>query len=286
MFGLGLAGIATLAEEATISIGKHKVADRALHIYALGFLLELGALLFIVIFGLLVPKDFFAHGFPGGFVFSPASLPTFIPRLFLELLQAYATVHAIVAADRATFGFLRTLTLPLLLGVDVILGYAITSWQIAGVILIVGSLIVLYSRRGLSKRGSFFVLVSAINAVVTLSLFKYDISHFNSVEAEQSLILLANVVFFLTLALAARQNPFALLTRPVFALQVVLSGASAMLISFAYLFAPASVITAGKRSFSVLWATLSGNIYFGEDRALIKLVCFALISTGIIMLVL
>lgn len=286
MFGLGLAGTATLAEEIANSIGKHKVAERALNVYAFGFLIHLGALVSIVLFGILVPEDFFAPGFPGGFVFSLASLPTFVVRLVLELVQAYATVHAIAEADRGTFGFLRTLTLPLLLGVDLALGYAITGWQVLGVIFIIGSLLVLFLGRGFSKRGSFFTLLTAVNAVATISLLKYNITHFNSVEAEQGIILLAIIVFLFILAYRARQNPFALLAHPLFALQVALSGASATLMSFAYLFAPASIITAAKRSLAVLWSLVSGNMYFNEGRLLIKSFCFVLICFGIVMLVL
>lgn len=286
MFGLGLAGIATLAEEIADSIGKRGIAARTLNVYAFGFLLNLGALVSIVLFGLLVPKDLFAPGFPGGFMFSTASLPTFGPRLVLELLQVYVTVRAIAEADRGTFGFLRTLTLPLLLAVDMALGYTVTGWQMTGVVFIIGSLIVLFMNHGLSRHGSLFTLIAAVNAVATLSLFKYDISHFNSVEAEQGIILLANMVFLFILAYMARQNPFALLAQPVFGLQVVLSGISTTLMSFAYLFAPASVITAAKRSFAVLWAMLSGNVYFREGHFVIKSICFAFVAVGIVMLVL
>src|SRR3989338_2265115 len=103
MIGLGLAALSALLEEAADSIGKYKIARRTLNIYAFGFLLNLGGLLTIAAFGFFVPKDLFAAGFPGGFVFSAASLPTLSARIALELIQVYVTLHAIAAADRGTF---------------------------------------------------------------------------------------------------------------------------------------------------------------------------------------
>jgi len=286
MIGLGLAALSALLEEAADSIGKYRIAHRTLNIYAFGFLLNLGGLLTIAAFGLFVPTDFFASGFPGGFVFSAASLPTLSLRIALELLQVYVTVHAIARADRGTFGFLRTLTLPLLLAVDIALGYDVTGWQMAGVATIVGSLLLLFLNHGLSKPGSLFTLVAAVNAVATLSLFKYDVTYFNSVEMEQVIVSTATTVFLLGLALAARQNPIALLKQPIYLLQILLSGGAATFMSFAYLFAPASVITAGRRSLAVLWAVTSGKLYFRETHIVLKLICFALVCAGVIMLAL
>jgi len=286
MFGLALAALSTLAEEAADSVGKWRVSQHKLNVYALGFLLNLGALLAIGAIGVLIPRDFFARGFPGGFVLTLASLPTLSVRVVLEMLQAYAMVRAMVAADRSTFGFLRTLTLPLLLAVDVLLGYPVTLMQTLGIATIVGSLLILFAHNGLRREGSLFVIIGVVNAVATISLYKYDITHFNSVEAEQGIVYGANVIFLFALALFAKQNPLPLLRQPVSVAQLLLSGAAATLMSFAYLFAHASAITAGKRSFAVLWSIASGNVYFKERRLPLKAFCFFLTSAGILLLVL
>lgn len=97
-------------------------------------------------------------------------------------------------ADRSTYGFLRVLTIPLLLLVDLALGYSLSQGQIVGVSILTLSVLLLLLNHGLRTKGIGFVLLSAVNAVVTLSLFKYDITHFNSVEVEQGitqLVLLA-----------------------------------------------------------------------------------------------
>jgi len=61
----------------------------------------------------------------GSFGFSMASLPTFGARLLLEIILSTTTITAIAKSDRTTFTFLRTTTVPLLLLVDLALGYAV-----------------------------------------------------------------------------------------------------------------------------------------------------------------
>ena len=62
-------------------------------------------------------------------------------------------------------------------------------------------------------------------------------------------------------------------------------GVSEVLIGFAYLFAPASVITSGKRGSTVLWSIVSGNKLFHEQHILIKMAAFGLVILGLILLV-
>jgi len=285
MLGLLLAGFATVVEEIRDSIGKYEISHHRLTIYAFGFLTSLGGLLTILAVGFFVPKDFFAPGFPGGFVFAAASIPTLLVRLALEPLQAYVTLRAIVEADRSTFGFLRTLTLPLLFAVDVFLGYSLGTLQVVGLVAIIGSLLILFLNHGLTKNGSLLTLIGAVNAVATISLYKYNVTYYNSVEMEQALALALLTVLLLGAAIVTRQNPLHLLARPRSVLHVIFSGFAQTAFSFAFLFAPASLITAAKRSLSVLWALLSGHVYFEERHAVLKLVCFLLVSLGIMFLV-
>ena len=68
------------------------------------------------------------------FDFSMASLPTFIPRIFIEIVLASIVLRATVVADRSTFSFMRTITLPLLLLVDLFVGYSVSPMQIASML--------------------------------------------------------------------------------------------------------------------------------------------------------
>jgi len=286
MLGLLLIALSALAEESGNAIGKYRISAGLQSLYMTGFVSSLGGLVLVIFFVVALPKDLFASGFPGGFVFAAASLPTLIPRIGLELLQAHLTLRAIVAADRSTFGFLRTLTTPLLLVADIVLGYHIGTSQVSGILLIAASIALLYAQHGLQWRGAGFVLFTAINAVATISLYKFDIAHFNSVGAEQGIVILAIVVYFFIGAFyMTRENPFKFVLSPYYILQFLLGGAAHLLGSFAYLFAPASVVVTGKRSASVLWAILTGNYYFGEKRLFTKLFAFSLVLIGTVLLV-
>lgn len=285
MLGLLLVTISSFFDEIGTSIGKWESSRGKESVYTMGFLNSLWATLFLLALAFLIPQDFFAPGFPRGFVFNMDSLPTFLPRLGLELLLAYATVHAVKLADRSTFGFLHITTIPLLLLVDVSLGYAIGLPEALGMSLIVASLILLFINHGIRRRGAWLVICISLIAVATISLYKYDITHFNSIEAEQGLVSIALIIFFFLMARwRTRENPLRFLARPVFFLQSLVMGVAAVLLSFAYFFAAASVITTAKRAFTILFAVLFGNAYFHEKKLWVKLLSFALIVFGLILL--
>ncbi len=285
MFGILLTAGAAFVEEISASVGKWETARGKETVFSLGFLNYFWVTLFLFAFAFLIPKDFFAPGFPSGFVFNMASLPTFLPRVGLEILQALAGAYAVVIADRSTFGFLHILTIPLLLVVDFILSYSIGLPQLAGMSLIIVSLILIFINHGINRRGAWLVVFCAINAVATISLFKYDVTHFNSVEAEQGIVSLVLVVFFFILALARTQeNPLRLLARPAFFAQSFLMGAGGSVMSFAYFYGTASVIAAAKRALNILFAILSGNIVFHEKKLWIKISSFILIAIGLYLL--
>ncbi|TSC55411.1 MAG: Uncharacterized protein Greene041679_622 [Parcubacteria group bacterium Greene0416_79] len=277
MFGLLLITAGSLFQEVGASLGKREVARRHETIYTYGFLsLCLSTLAFA----------FFAIFVRGEFIFSLASLPTLALRAALEVLQAYVSIRAITTADRSTFGFLRMLTIPLLLIVDLLLGYALTGNQIIGASILTVSILLLFLNHGLSGKGTGWVLLSAVNAVATLSLFKYHITFFNSVEAEQIIIQL--VLLFVFTAAAWRttgKNPLLLFRKPVFLLQSLSEAAAGVVVSFGYLFVPASVGTSVARSTSVFFSMLSGNRYFKEKKLAQKLIAFLLLVVGFAFLV-
>ena len=287
MFGILLTAFGTLADEVSTSIGKWEVTRGRESIFTMGFLSSLWGAVFLLVLAFLVPKGFFAPGFPGGFVFNMASLPTFMPRVLLEILQAYVTVYAIAHADRSTYGFLRIITIPLLLVTDILLSYSFNLSQIAGMTFIIASLFILFMNHGIRRQGAGVVLFIAVNAVITISLYKYDITLFNFIEAEQSIVSLVLLVFFFFMAFTrAGENPLRLLARPVFFFQSLLSGVSGAVTSFAYLFGTASIITTALRAFSVLFAMLSGHFYFREKKLWIKISVFSLITVGLVLLAL
>lgn len=277
MFTVILAAIGSLFDELANSIGKAKMCTKELCPYTMGFLTNFWG---TIGFAAIVL-------FRQNFVFSAASLPTFLPRLTLEIVQAQITVWAIFKADRSTFGFIRTLTIPLLLSVDVFLGYALRPGQIFGLGLIILTLLFAFRGTKINKAGSWLVLFSAVNAVFTISLYKYDITHFNSVEAEQLIVYLVLMAyFFLTAQIFGRENPFCFLAKPVFFGQASANGLASLLCSFAYKFAPASIVLAAVRSAAVGWTVISGRIYFEEKHFTLKSLILILLIAGIVLLIL
>lgn len=276
MFGVILVAIGTFFQEISDSIGKRKAQKHEESPYTMGFLsLFWGAIFFAVIS--FVKND--------AFVFKMDSLPTFSIRAVLEIIQLYVTVFAIIEADRTTFNFVRTATIPLLLIADLALGYKIGFSGVVGIALITLTLLVLLFNRNIKKAGIGFVVFSTVNAVLTLSLFKYDITHFNSVVAEQLIVnLILLLCFFVLSAFKAKENPLIFLTKPIFFLQSAFSGLGGVVESFGFYYGAASVMVAAKRSSAIFWSLISGKTYFAEKHFIFKLVVFSVLLVGFIFL--
>lgn len=276
MLGIVLIGISQLFAEFSTALGKYEYEKKRESLYAFGFLNAFWATVFL----------FLIAWYRDSFVFSLESLPTFALRAVLEVTLLFVSLNAILVADRSTFAFLRTLTIPLLLGVDIALGYVITLPQMLGIALMIAAFVVLSMNHGLSRRGKMLTVLSALLPVATLSLYKYNITYFNSVEAEQAL---QHVVLLLALLVIAKvrtgENLVVHLWNREYLAQALSAGAASVFMSYAYLFAPASIVTAGKRAFEVIGAILFGRAYFKEKHLVVKLVAFVLISTGVILLV-
>ena len=256
MFGVLLSLISSAFGEIADSIGKRTVSLGAASYYSVAFLNVLVAALFFLCIGFV--RD--------NFVFSLASLPTFIPRVLLEIAQTHITILALVRAERSDFGPIRTLTIPLLLIADLALGYVLSVPQILGMTIITLSVFFLVYEERLRTKGLVFLLLSAVNAVFTISLFKYNITHFNSVEAEEGIIFAVLLVYFYIHARVRRENPLYFLLRPRFVAQALAAGSQSLVGSFAYSFAPASVIVATIRACAVMFSLASGKIYFKEKK--------------------
>lgn len=276
MFGLTLVFLASIFGEAGASVGKREVELQKESMYSLGFLNLFWAAAFFFAYALVTPS---------AFVFDPASLPTFLLRMMLEFGVAYCVVHAIALADRSTFGFLHILTLPFLLLSDLVLGYTLSLAQIFGISVIVAGLIILFMNHGIKRKGASYVVAASLLAVFTISLYKYDIAHYNSVPAEQGIMSIIIMGFYYLMARTiAHENPFRLLRSPAMFMQSISSGVCQVFMSFAYLFAPASVISTASRSFNAFAALISGDVYFKEKHVLVKSVAFVVMVVGIILL--
>ncbi len=77
------------------------------------------------------------------------------------------------------------------------------------------------------------------------------------------------------------EHPLKLLKRKAGLFQSGTSGLAGVLESYAYSFAPASVVMAGKRGSLILWSIITGNVYFKEKHPAIKLTAFLCILVGL-----
>ncbi|MEK9153892.1 MAG: hypothetical protein AAB798_00305 [Patescibacteria group bacterium] len=276
MLGILLAGISSAFDELADSIGKRKISDGRESYYTFGFLTQFVSALSITAIGFL-----FAD-----LRFSLESLPTFIPRVLVSILMMQLAVIAMTKVDRGSFGFIRLATLPILLVTDILLGYSISSIQAFGIILIIIPIGILFYSDLSKMKGMLLALLVAVLAAISISLFKYDISHFNSVESEQAITsLFISLYFFLTATLIRGENPLAFLREKIYMVQTGSSGIAYIVNSFAYLYAPASVITTAFRGFSVLFSIIAGTFYFNERGFFLRGLLFVVILTGLLLLI-
>jgi len=277
MVGFLLTILASFLAESSTSIGKAEIKSKKESILSFMFL----NLFFVFILFLAI-----AIINPASFIFSFKSLPTFSLRVILELLQTYIAIKAIATADRTTFSFIRTITIPLLLLVDVILGYALSLNQILGVSILFIALLLSFVDHSIKKKGLWLVLFTAVNSVATISLYKYNITHFNSFIAEQLVITFFVIgVALIALIIKEKKNPFKLLLKKPFFFQSFLQGAAAIVESLAYTFLPASIVVAIARASGMIWSTVSGRVYFKEKHILHKFAIVAIIIVGFVFLI-
>jgi small-conductance mechanosensitive channel len=112
-----------------------------------------------------------------------------LTSFFLLVFQIFAGVlfnefcnKAIHHADRSTFSVMSTMTIPLLLVFDLLLGYTVTWWQICGVILLTFMLGYAFFRGRFSMKGMKYIITANIISLATVIAFKYATTHYASTE--------------------------------------------------------------------------------------------------------
>lgn len=271
MFGLLLIWTGALFEEVSSVAGKNELASKKEDIAAYGFLQTLALL--IVFFAI-------SQVLPNGFVFSWESLPTLTIRILFEIVQCYAAIMALKLSDRTSFGFIRSGTIPLLLVVDILVGYTVTTFQIIGVLALFAVIAFVLKEKVIKKKGLKYLITCTLIPVITASLYKYNITHFNSFAAETTIVMSALVMFWTIVNLQHRHFPLKHLKDPQVVVQVLGTVIASIMINVAFLITIPSVLIAVKRASSVFWSTLSGIYMYKEKKAFTKF-CVA----GVLLLV-
>lgn len=277
MIGTLLALVGTFIQEMSASFGKRMLEKQELSFSLYGITSYFFAAVFFLGFALLNNETI---------SLARAGLLTFFARFVFEIIQAEIQFRALKLADRSTFGFLRTLTIPLLLIVDVVLGYTLSAPQLFGVLIVTIVLLIVFVSPRANGKGALLSLLSAVNAVVTISLYKYDITHFHSVASEQFYMTILLVGYFSVRSFMLHgRSMFHILVAPKVVLQSGATGLGSILVSYAYLYGPASLILAVLRSSSVFWSFLSGAIYFKETHVRSKLIMSSLLIVALFFII-
>lgn len=263
-----------MLQEVSDSLGKGAVRRKLEDVYSLAFLGQIWTLLFL--FGVL------AAG--ADFRVSAASLPTLLPRICLAAILALLAAHIVVRADRSTVGFLRSLTIPLLLGVDLLLGYQLSVLQIVGVVVMFAGLAWGFRHNPRGRKGASLVVISGLLGVITASLYKWNITYHNSVVGEQLVLHGCLMALFLVVTTLHSGSPLRLLFRPWSGGQSFANGLSSTVESFAYTYAPASVVIALKRGLALLWSVIFGRRYFHERHIRQKAFAGMVVLAGLALL--
>jgi hypothetical protein len=267
----------TLSQEVADSVGKKAASKRQASAYGLAF----SGFFWVAIFmasSLLLG---------GQFRVTAASLPTLVPRVILECAIAYLSAMSVIKAERSAMGFLRLLTIPLLLATDLIMGYKITVWEMAGIGLLLVSMGWIFSRNHRSRKGSGYVIVLALVGVATASLYKYDITHFNSIVGEQLVVAISVMLFFSVVAwFKGMPQPIRLVAKPLTGTQSLAGGLAFAVESFAYMYAAPSVIVSLKRGLALLWSIAFGHKWFKEKGLMLKLRVASIAVAGLVLLAL
>jgi hypothetical protein len=285
MFGIIITSLATLIGEIGQSLSKEELRNRRETHFELAFINGFFGILFFLAVVFLIPSDTMIGQQFGALVFSFDSLPTFLTRLLLEIVLIHLFITGLEKATRATFSFLRILTIPFLVFADIAMGYSISWLEILGIGIILATVLTMLSTRTLKTTGAWYITGGSLVAVLTVSLYQYNIHNFNSVAGEQ-LMMYGCLGVYLGIAsvYTSRKNPFRHLRRPRVLIHSVGGGLQSVLISFAFLFAPSSIVMTAKRTSAILWAIISGNRFFHEQHTGAKLAGLSMLSVSLIML--
>ena len=261
MFGVLLIWLGEFFEETSAIAGKKEFSAHKEDVYVYGFL---------QIFAVLITFLLMLAFTPGSMMFSWASLPTLSIRVVFEIIQCYTAIVALKLADRSTMGVVRSGTIPLLLAVDILMGYSVSPLQFAGILALFVPILLAVKGKVVNRKGLKYVLLATVLPVITSTLYKYNISNFNSVAMEGTIVFSALLIFWSVMNIARKQNPFKYLRDPQVVVQSRSIAVASVLISVAFMYSIPSLLIAVKRASAVFWSTLSGVYIFSEKKAFAK----------------
>jgi len=240
-------------EQANISIKKYK----ALHIYQKTFLIILSELVVGVIFWILFQDMHFKLSLNSVFLTILCSLSVF--------WFFYFYVKAVEIADRSLVAIFSVAILPALMVADYFMWYHLDLFQILWILWIISVLIYSSFSSALNLTWLKYVLLSQFFWFISIVSFKILITHYSSVYAQMSINALIVVVIYIFLLIKTLwKDAIFEVVKKDYLLVGAFYGIWSLLAGLAFLFWPATIVTAFKRVWAMFWWVIFGKIVFHE----------------------
>jgi len=217
-----------------------------------------------------------------GVSLDPGYIWTFFPRIALEMLQLYVTYTALKIADLSTFGFIRIITIVLVVALEfVFMGVLLRPLQYLGIIIVMASIFAIFRSGKSNSAGWKFALMSAVNGALLITLTRFQFNHINPFLNESIVRVVCLIILLVIVLFTGKARK----TLPKKILWLVPFRSLAGLLNLLALnFGNASIYATVERGGSVVSAVLVGHNYFKEKSFREKLVISLVIFSGIVLL--
>ena len=240
-------------EQVNILIKKYKV----LHIYQKIFLIILSELVVGVIFWILFKDLHFSLSLNSIFLTIICSLSVFWFFFFY--------VKAVEIADRSLVAIFSVSILPALMVADYFMWYHLDVFQVLWILWIVAILIYSSFSNTLNLKWLKYVLLSQFFWFILIVSFKILITHYSSVYAQMSInAFIVTIIYLLLLVNKLWKNAVFEVLKKDYLLVGTFYGIWSLLAGLAFLFWPATIVTAFKRVWAMFWWVIFGKIVFHE----------------------
>ena len=240
-------------EQANILIKKYE----SLHTYQKIFLIILSEFFVGLLFGILFQDLHFS-----------LSLASIILTIICSLSVFwffYFYVKSVEIADRSLVAIFSVIILPALMIADYFMWYALDIFQIVWIFWIVFVLIYSSYSNTLNLKWLRYVLLSQLFWFISIVSFKILIMNYSSVYAQMALnaLIVSLIYLFMLIKILWKQSIFEILKKD-YLLVGAFYGVWSLLAWLAYLFWPATIVTAFKRVWAMFWWVVFGKLVFHE----------------------
>ena len=240
-------------EQANVLIKKYE----ALHTYQKIFLIILSELIVGLMFWILFNDMHYDFNFYSVILTLINSLSVF--------WFFYFYVKSVEIADRSLVAIFSVIILPALIIADYFMGYKLDILQIFGILWIVAVLVYSSYSNTLNLKGLKYVLLSQFFWFLSIVSFKILIMHYSSVYAQMALnAFIVSIIYLILLLKKLGQDAVWFILKKDYLLVGAFYWVGSLLAGLAYLFWPATIVTAFKRVWAMFWWVVFGKLVFHE----------------------